>query len=67
MKALNPKPLVPILGGKLSVEYIAQQLTMLEYDLTRNIRPYDLLIQNLQPSSHLHTYANHFRHVCYFP
>lgn len=54
---------MPILGGKLSAEYIAQQLTMLEYDLTRNIRPYDLLIQNTQPTSQLHTYAHHFMHV----
>ena len=65
VKALNPQPVFPILGGKHAPEWIAQQLTLLEYCLFRGFRPYDLFSKNIAPTSSLSTYANHFKNVCF--
>jgi len=66
VKALNPQPVFPILGGKHAPEWIAQQLTLLEYCLFRGFRPYDLFSKNIAPTSSLSTYANHFKNVRQF-
>jgi len=67
VKALNPQPVLPILGGKLTLDHIAQQLTALEYNLLRDIRPYDIINHRQwhesgkKHSREVQNYINHFR------
>ena len=62
MRALNPQPVLPILAGKMTPEHLAQQFTLMEYDLICRVRPRDLLEQTVD-SNALRIYTNHFTNV----
>lgn len=62
------EPNARLLGPKANIEEIAQQITLLEFDLMRSIRPREFLNLGSNPlrlqSPHIVQYHTHFKNVC---